>query len=164
MTTTALCRVHVRFGENEIELEGDRDFVREAFKDFKDGWFSMPATQQIQVDKILSLEGEIKPATDSATPSLAGFLRDLGVKSHPDISIAMAVYFYQCRHTETFTKADIETGYREALLSKSKNFNQDINRNRKKGYIDITREKQDGLATFHVTQQGIDYVNSFKNT
>lgn len=164
MTTTNLCRIHVRFGENEIELEGDRDFVQEAFRDFKDGFFTVPVTQQVQVDKILSLEGEVKPASDLAAPSLAGFLRELGVKSHPDISIAMAVYFYQYRHVETFTKADIENGYREALLSKSRNFSQDINRNRKKGYMDITGEKRDGLATFHVTQQGIDYVNSFNDT
>jgi hypothetical protein len=167
MNTETLCRIHVRFGDNEIELEGDREFVQETLKDFKGGIFSMPVVSEIQAENALNLEDEVmldrNSSISSSAPSLAGFLREMQMESHPDISIAIAVYLYQYRSIKTFTKADIENSYREALLSKSKNFSQDINRNRKKGYVDITNEKRDGLVTFHVTQQGIDYVGSFKN-
>ena len=166
MSVETLCRIHVRFGGNEIEVEGDREFVQEAFEDFKASIFSMPVTQPAQAENILSLEGEVKLASNlapSSIPSLAGFLRELKVASHTDISIAIAVYLYQYRGAKTFTKADIESGYHEALCPKSKNFSQDINRNRKKGYIDIANEKRDGLITFQVTQQGLDYVSVFKD-
>lgn len=164
MENQALCRVHVRFGENEIKLEGDREFVQEAFREFRSDYFAFPVVQQPQAGKLLSINGEANLISDLATPSLAGFLRELKVKSDTDNCIAIAVYLYQYDGVETFTKADIESGYRKALLSKSSNFSRDINGNRSKGYVDITKEKKDGLATFHVTQQGIDYVNSLRNT
>lgn len=160
---TTLCKVHVRFGENELDLEGDKEFVLEAFRDFKNGFFSVPVMQQIRADQdIFNLESEIKSLPNPAL-SLAGFLREKGIKAYSDRALAIAAYLHQYKEYETFTKADIENCYREALLPKSTNVSRDINSNRQKGFIEITKEKRDDMATFYITQQGIEYVNSFNH-
>jgi hypothetical protein len=143
-------------------LEGDREFVQEAFRDFRSDYFALPIVQQPRSENTLSIDGETEIVSNLTAPPLAGFLRELKIKSDTDNCIAIAVYLYKYDGSETFTKADIENSYRKALLSKSTNFSRDINANRTKGFVDITGEKKDGLATFHVTQQGIEYVNSLR--
>jgi hypothetical protein len=154
MTTTY--RIRIRLGEHEIEIEGDKDFVTQTYPELKGEMLDVALAQQVpkgDTDEITPSELATEPS-----PSLANFLKQKGAKSHADIVITVAVYLYKYRGAKEFTTADIEMGYKETLLKKPKNINDRINANRKKGYIDVTGEEREGLKTFHITREGLDYV------
>jgi hypothetical protein len=177
-------RIRVRVGENELEVEGDKEFVTETCLNFRNGFLNLPLQAEYQTNETV-IAGNAESGSDTkvplktadttfapfttndkpdkdfrSIPSLTSFIKKRQPKSHPDIVLVIATYLYQYKGILSFTKAEIEQCYREALLSKSANISQDINRNRKKGYIDLTGEERDSLKTFYVTQDGIDYVAS----
>jgi hypothetical protein len=154
MTTTY--RIRIRLGENEIEIEGDKDFVTQTYPELKGEMLDVALAHRVpkgDADEITPPELATEPG-----PPLASFLKQKGARSHADKIITIAVYLYKHRDVKEFTTADIEVCYKEALLKKPKNINDRINANRKKGYIDVTGEEREGLKTFCITSEGLDYV------
>jgi len=149
-------RIRIRHGEHELEIEGDRDFVTQTYSDLKVEVLDVALAQRVpkaDTDKVTSPELISEPG-----PSLANFLKQKEAKSHADKVITIAVYLYRYRNIKEFTATDIETCYQEALLKMPKNINDRINANRKKGYIDLTGNEREGLKTFRITREGLDYV------
>lgn len=154
MTTTY--RIRIRHGEHELEIEGDKEFVTQTYSDLKGEVLGVAPAQRVpktDTDEITPPE-----PTDEPGPSLANFLKQKKAKSHADKVITIAVYLYRYRKHEEFTATDIERCYQEALLKMPKNINDRINANRRKGYIDITGSEREGLKTFRITREGLDYV------
>lgn len=101
-------------------------------------------------------EQSVKPVTLGSKTSLAGFIRKLNVRTHPDIVLAIAYYLY-AQGTETFTAKDIDMAYTSAKIKKSSNTSQMIIQNLLKDYINEAGDRE-GKKAYILLQNGIDVI------
>jgi hypothetical protein len=149
-------KIKIRRGDQEIEVQGDKQFVLDKFGELKEELFKfrevVPTTP---ITATLKVEG--KPLEGL---SLVEFLNAKGPKSHPDKVVVMAYYLHKCQGVEIFNADDINECYSQARISRSANLNATINKTIAKGYIMEAQEKKENKKAWMITQTGERYVES----
>jgi hypothetical protein len=153
-------RIRVCHGGSEIEVEGDKDFVLQTYEKLNEDLFdgvlesASPVIQESNKGST-PVSGSVK--SNASELSINEYIRQKNPETYPDKALVIAAYRYKCGLRE-FTSADIEAGFTQALLPKSKNFNRDINANKKKGFMAESGNTIEGRKAFYVTSTGLDYV------
>lgn len=111
-----MAKIRVRHGENEIELDGDLDFIRDQLKAFYErmglvGGKVSPATLK------QALLGH-SPKAPSEAPALAEFYRAKGRTDGISQVLILGKYLEVYRDTPEFTRAQVNSLAKEAKLSK----------------------------------------------
>lgn len=137
-------------GDLEIEVQGDRTFVEEKFKEL---------LQYKPVSK------EERPRTEVVAEagkkmSLSEFIKIKNPKSHGDKILVFGYFLEKTKEYPLFTLNDIETCYKEARLPKTKNFRPYITRLIRDGYLVDAEEKKDNKKAWTLTDSGLKYVET----
>jgi hypothetical protein len=143
MTETSY-KIRYRKGDFEIELQGDKDWVEEKFKEFIEG-------------KIVELAALITKAK-TLPDSLVEFLKSKGdPEEHNDRAIVFSYWLFYKENMKSYNIDDIAKCYDEARIAKPANLNDVMNRLQAKGYLKPAGEK-DGKKAWVITQSGEEYV------
>ena len=89
--------------------------------------------------------------------SFVEIVRKTRIKQHPDIILLATYDLIVNKGYESVTTSEILDQYKQALIKPSSNTSADIRRNRGKGYI-MSSENKEGKMAFKITISGIDYV------
>jgi hypothetical protein len=149
-------RIRIKRGDVEIEVEGDKAYVKEAIADLR---------------RLLSVEPSSvgpppkpgkAPEMMARTPkpqSVREFLDIYDLKRHTDIVLTFGYYLEKRRSLSGFTPADINKCYYEAKMEPS-NTSQMIIENMKKGYMMEAHGSEKGKRKYVLTQKGEKFVES----
>lgn len=152
--------------------------VQEAVKDITDEALKKIAFQKI-LDTLMTPHQtqnqsvHVSPQsipTQSGTPILGKLNQDLPAnisefvhgqnqKSHFNIVTSMAYYFH-FKGDGDFNIEGIQDAYGKCLIPKPKNITDIINQNIRKSLIIKADKPKNGKQAYHITKQGIEYVNS----
>lgn len=138
-------------GDLEIEVQGDKTFVEEKFKELLD--FKQVVQKETPVStQIQSLDESGKRI------SLSEFLKTKTLKSHGDKILAFSYFLEKAKGDTSFNLDDIEACYKEARLPKTKNFGTYITQLIRNGYLTEEKEKKDNKKAWSLTASGLQYV------
>lgn len=141
-------------GDLEIEVQGDKTFVEEKFKELfelkigsaqKEEAVSSPIQSQTEVGRKISL---------------AEFLKTKNLKSHGDKILVLGYYLEKVMNESSFNMSDIEKCYVQARLPKTTNFRPYISQLIHDGYIMDAEEKKENKKAWILTDTGLKYVES----
>jgi hypothetical protein len=107
------------------------------------------------VENILAKLEPVKSQINSN--SLQALIKELKPKSFYD-KILTCIYYLHTQGTKTFNQNDIREAFVEALFPLPKNIVDLLNKLQKKGFLAEHTEKKDGLKSWYITQEGLDYV------
>jgi predicted nucleotidyltransferase component of viral defense system len=139
-------------GDLEIEVQGDKDFVEQKFKEL----LAVGAKIRRQAE---SLSDRKKEDVRGRKPSIIEFLRSKGDKfSHTDRIVLFGYYLETFEEYESFNVKNIEQCYRKARIPLPKNFPAYIKMLIKNVYIMEASEKKDSRKSYQLTDTGIKYV------
>jgi hypothetical protein len=150
VVTNMSCRIKVRVGETEIEVEGSEEFVRATIQNLTEEF--IPVREK---------GGLVSPPTPIQY-SLAEFLKKKAAKSHVDRALIFACYLLSKGEKE-FNSDDIEKCYREAMEPLPANVNDVLNQLQARGLVMPAPSLKDGKKTWTVTSSGISLVKGDTN-
>jgi len=143
MTETSY-KIRYRKGDFEIELQGDKDWVEEKFKEFIEG----------KIVELAALTTKAKTLPDS----LVEFLKSKGdPKEHTDRITIFSYWLFHKENLKSYNVDDIERCYDETRIAKPTNINAFMNDLQAKGYLKLAGEK-DGKKAWVITRTGEEYV------
>ena len=87
------------------------------------------------------------------------FFNQKNPDSHPNIILTYA-YHSHFKGDGDFNVDDVMNAYDKILVPKSKNPTDIINTNIRKGFINKTDGKKNSKQVYHITKDGIDYINN----
>lgn len=140
-------------GDIEIEVQGDKAFVEEKFKELLNlGGQAAEKREKAPAEQITQTEKSM---------SLSEFMKRRNPKSHGDKILVFGYYLEKIKGYESFNLDDIEKCYQDARLPKTKNFSLYITRLIRKGYLMDSEQKKDNKKAWKLTKDGIDYVETY---
>jgi len=144
------CRVRIVLKGEELEVEGDKDFVLQMLERFG---HTVAAGRE-------SPEEEEKPESDAPAKvlSVREFIQSLGMKKHVDRVAAFGYYLEHYGGKSEFTAADINNCYYEAKMESS-NTSQAIILNIKRGHMMEAKGGKKTRKKFTLTQTGEKFVS-----
>lgn len=141
-------------GDIEIEVQGDKAFVEEKFKELLNlGGQAAEKREKAPGEQITQTE---KPM------SLGEFMNRINPKSHGDKILVFGYYLEKIKGYESFNLDDIEKCYQDARLPKTKNFSPYITHLIRQGYLMDSEQKKDNKKAWKLTKNGIDYVENYE--
>jgi hypothetical protein len=152
MNNEVVYKLHVRQGDLEIEVQGDKAFVEARFDDLRKqlaGETRSQTTAQSVVDSTPSPNREV---------AVSEFVKNLKADQQTDVVLGMAFYLLRERKQDSFTSGDIYRLYAESRLPKT-NVNLAIIGNIRKGFVMERSERKNGLKLFSVTPSGEEYID-----
>lgn len=139
-------------GDIEIEVQGDKAFVEEKFKE------------------LLSLGAEFTTKFEEATEkgesqldkglSLAEFVKQKDPKSHGDKILTFGYFLEKYKGYRFFNLDDIDKCYKDARIPKTKNFSPYITQLIREGFIMDSEQKKDNKKAWVLTNKGSQYVEN----
>lgn len=111
------------------------------------------------VAAVLGARGDAIPAASTQVSersafnpakSLREFLTETAPTTHNERIVTIGLYFHECKSKDTFSKDDIEAGFRSARELLPKNLSRDLGRTIGVGWIEDAGEK----GRYHVTNTG----------
>ena len=96
------------------------------------------------------------------TSNAASFVKQFNSTKDMDRILVSANYLVLVRNEKIFNKFDLENIMQEAMISLPGNLNDMLNKLEQKNYIAESKEKKDGLKSFYLTHDGVDYVKTLK--
>ncbi|MBN1431759.1 MAG: hypothetical protein JW931_03205 [Methanomicrobiaceae archaeon] len=169
-------RVHIKLGPIEFEVEGDIDLIEREREQFFSLLPQAISAVSPVVDKaqIIEASGEIieldnshdlsiplLPENAKSYESIVSFLKGKGFNTDLERVLGVAFYIDQMEGNNYFTSKEIGEKFSEARLSKPKNINDAINRNISKGLMWESDEKKNGLKSFYITNDGIEFCQNY---
>jgi hypothetical protein len=139
-------KVRLEKADWKFEAEGDKTFVLEMIKRFAGD--NIPGEGKI-----------IKPASQAGSAKtgkpigLGEFLRQLGLKKHTDLVLAIGYYLEKHDGMQSFSSGDVNKRYYDAKLEPS-NTSQMITNNVQTGRIMPAKGDEGGRRKYVVTQSG----------
>ncbi len=141
-------------GDLEIEVQGDKAFVEEKFKELLE---MKPKVVQKETHGLLSEQ----PMSEGGKKiSLAEFMKTKNPKSHGDKILTFGYFLEKNRGYSAFNLNDIEACYKDARIPKTKNFPQYIAQLIRDGYLVDAEEKKDNKKAWELTSGGLKYVEA----
>lgn len=142
-------RIRVRKGDFEVEVQGDKNWVEEKFKDL--------TSQEV----IVSMAEEV--AAKGMPGTLGEFLDQKGNPSkHTDSVAVYAYWLFKVEKMESFNVRDIINCYDMTRKTKPSNPNQIINQNVASHIFAEAPEKKDGLKAWVITRTGEEHVEHMR--
>jgi predicted nucleotidyltransferase component of viral defense system len=146
--------IKYRKNDLEIEVQGDKAFVEEKFKElFELNPFEIRRENDIASPALSQSEGRRQV-------SLAEFLKSKNPKSHGDKILVFGYYLEKVMGESSFNMDDIEKCYIQARISKTKNFPQYIAQLIRDGSLMEAEEKKDNKKAWILTDSGLKYVEN----
>lgn len=139
-------------GDLEIEVQGDKVFVEEKFKELL-----MLKPVEVPKDTIVSLPMSAQEESGKKT-SMAEFLKLKSPKSHGDKILVFGYYLEKVDGQSSFNVNDVEKCYTQARIPKTKNFPQYIAQLIRDGYLMDAEDKKDNKKAWILTDTGLKYV------
>jgi len=137
-------KIRYRKDNFEIELQGDREWVEQKFREFMENKKVEP--------RVITTGAKTLP------DSLVEFLKSKGnPRSHTDRATVFSYWLFHKENMETYNVDDIAKCYDEARITKPRNLTDTMNRLQAKGYVKPTGEKE-GKKSWVITQSGEEYV------
>jgi hypothetical protein len=154
MEESILYRVRLRKGDFEIDVQGDKEYVENKFKELLD-YYSVGRTAQ-PVRK----EQQSSSTVSSRDLSLREFIDQYNTTAHTDMVLLIGYYLEKYRNQESFTVTDIRGCYKE-IREKLSNAGPFINQNVRKGFL-MEAPKKDGdkKVTYSLTRKGIQFIEN----
>lgn len=142
-------RIRVRKGDFEVEVQGDKNWVEEKFKDL--------TSQEVAVSMAEEAAAKGIPGT------LGEFLDQKGNPSkHTDSIAVFAYWLFKVVKIGSFNVRDVIDCYDRTRKAKPSNPNQIINQDVATHIFAEAPEKKDGLKAWVITRTGEEYVEQMK--
>lgn len=146
-------RIKLKIGEKEFEVEGDKDFVEEKYKELMELLIDIsPSNQE---EKPLESKSELR-----GTETLVEFVKRKNPKSYNEYAIVIARY-YEIEYEKegySITKTDLEEAFKN-FRDKPRNYTDVLNQCVRNGWMREAEEKL-GLKSFNLTGTGASIVNN----
>jgi hypothetical protein len=141
-------------GDLEIEVQGDKAFVEEKFKE-------MLMLKPMETQKGPPASSSIQPLEEGGKKiSLAEFLKTKNPRSHGDKILVLGYYLEKAKGYPSFNLDEIEACYMEARLPKTKNFSAYITPLVRSGHLMDAAEKKDNKKAWRLTASGLKFVEA----
>lgn len=149
-------KIRVRKGDFEVEVEGDKQWVENKFKDLTSE--EVVTALKVQVEPMV--KAEEKPKVKGELPvSLAEFLKQKGSpQQHKTLVVLFGYWLFHKRNIRTFNLRDISVCYDDARIPESTNTSQIMNLAQADGYFKRVEERKEGLVAWTITPTGEKYV------
>ena len=142
-------RIRVKKGDLEVEVEGDKQWVEDKFKELTVEKSYAPVASEAKT--------EIIPST------LVEFLEAKGnPQKHTELVIVFAYWLLKVEKMEAFNVKDIISCYDKTRRVKPKNANQIINTDVRSNLLAEASEKKDGYIAWFLTHTGEQVVVNMK--
>lgn len=151
-------RIKIKLGQNEIELEGDKEWVEEKYLEFK----TLVDSDKLTPSSHSELVSGIRP--DASVPpeipeTLAQFYREKGEpKYHRDKVLIFSYWLTKVESMNSYNLTDINKCYSDLRITKPKNINDTMNKIPAK-YLVIAPNKDEKKA-WVISYEGKKYVES----
>jgi len=141
-------------GDLEIEVQGDKEFVEEKFKEL------------LKVKSVTVSEETVSPPSTKSRGvggkrmSLAEFLKTKNPKGHDDTILFFGYFIEKIEGASSFNVDDIKKCYRDAKIPPTKNIPTYTTILTKKGYVMDAGDKKDNKKAWVLTKSGEEYVEA----
>jgi len=142
-------------GEVEIEVQGDKDFVENKFREL----LSLETSALSSIPK----EKPKSTSTKKGRISITEFLKGKTIKSHTDRVLVFGYYLEKIENISPFNLNDITRCYRNTRIPKAKNFHYYIGQLISRKYLMHAPKKKDNKKAWMLTDAGIEYVKTFES-
>jgi len=137
-------KIRYRKDDFEIELQGDKEWVEQKFREFMEYKKAEP--------RVIATGAKTLP------DSLVEFLKNKGnPRRHTDRAIVFSYWLFHKENMETYNVDDIAKCYDEARITKPRNLTDVMNKLQAKGYVKPAGEKE-SKKSWVITQSGEEYV------
>jgi len=141
-------------GDLEIEVQGDKAFVEEKFKELLE-------LKSVTVSKETVSPPSTKPQGETGKRmSLAEFLKTKNPKGHDDKILVFGYFIEKIEGASSFNVDDIKKCYRDAKIPPTKNIPTYTTLLTKKGYVMDAEDKKDSKKAWVLTKSGEEYVEA----
>lgn len=120
---------------------------------------SVPTPMKPQAPSTQSFTSPLSGSKPLLSESISEFVHSTNQKSHFNIVLAMAYHFHY-KEVGDFNIEDIHSAYEKCLIPKPKNATDIINQNIRKSAITKVDRAKDDKQAYHITKQGIEYIDS----
>jgi predicted nucleotidyltransferase component of viral defense system len=139
-------------GDLEIEVQGDKAFVEEKFRELLE-------LKPKGTGKETIISTGIQPQIETGRKvSLSEFFNSKNPKSHGDKILVFGYYLEKIMNESSFNLAEIERCYMQSRMPKTKNFRPYITQLIRDGFLMDAEEKKDSKKAWILTDSGIKYV------
>jgi len=144
-----LYRIRFRKGDFEVDVQGDKVWVEEKFKELT----TMEPTNVIVE----------KPKIEGLPNTLGEFLDLKGnPQRHTDVVAIFAFWLFKVEKMQSFNVKDIVVCYDKTRKSKPSNPNMIINQNVSTFLFAEAPDKKDGYKAWIITRKGEEHINTMK--
>jgi len=152
----ATYQMRYRKGDLEIEVQGDKEFVQEKFKELLE--LAIKKTSEIPIVETPSSVAIPEQTEVRKKQSLAELFKVKNPKSHGDKMLLFGYYLEKFEGQSSFNLDDIEKCYFKIRTPKTKNFGPYLAQLIRESYLMDAEEKKDNKKAWKLTQTGLDYV------
>lgn len=146
--TDTLYKIKLRKGDFEIEVQGDKLWVENKFKELMTEKISFPKAKEIP---------------KGVAETLGEFLDQKGnPQKHTEVVTVFAYWLFKVEKMESFNVKDIVECYNRTRKVKPINPNQIINTNVASHLFAEAEEKKDGRKAWVITKTGEKYIAQMK--
>jgi hypothetical protein len=144
-----LYRIRLRNGDFEVEVQGDKEWVENKFK-------------ELTTEKV-AIAGIVETKTLGLPETLGEFLDQKGnPQKHTDVTAVYAFWLFRVEGMKSFSAKDIVSCYEKTRRTKPSNANMIINQNVATHLFAEAPEKKDGYKAWVITRKGEEYVSQMK--
>ena len=128
-------RIKIKKGEIEFEVEGDKEFVKELFEEFKNDMESIPESKMKSSQPIISQNGQFQPIHKKYT--LQKLYKTVNPQTNLDRIIFFAYWMLKAEDIEEFSINDITKYFEQLKIKKPAYISRDFRVliNPSKGYL-----------------------------
>lgn len=142
-------RIRLRKGDFEVEVQGDKEWVENKFKEL--------------TTKEFSIASVVESKTTDLPETLGEFLDQTGnPRKHTDAVAVYAFWLFRVDGMQSFNVKDIVSCYDRTRKTKPSNPNMIINQNVATHLFAEAPEKKDGYKAWIITRKGEEYVEQMR--
>jgi len=146
-------KIKFRKGDFEVEVQGDKKWAEEKFKELTSEDFQTTITQKVVTEGI----------PEGIPETLVEFLDQKGnPQKHTELVAVFAYWLFKVEKMETFNVRDIVNCYDRTRRPKPSNPNQIINTNVRSHIFAEAGEKKEGYKAWVLTRIGEEIVEKMK--
>ncbi|MHA1875044.1 MAG: hypothetical protein ACTSUC_01205 [Promethearchaeota archaeon] len=154
-------KIKIKIGQNEIDLEGDKEWVEEKIAEFKQLILSSQVTESADV-LTTQEDGSSTQKSEPMPKTLAQFYREKGEpRKHVDKVIIFAYWLTKVMKRDSYNINDIMRCYDEARIKKPANISDIMNKVNPE-YLLIAPDKEN-MKAWRISLPGEKYVESLGN-
>lgn len=152
-------RIKIKKGEIEFEVEGDKEFVKELFEEFKTEMESIPESKPNQIQSIKSQKEKIPPIYQKY--SIKQLYKKLNLKTNIERILFFANWMLRVKNVGEFSIENIMQYFTQFIIDKPANPKRDFKNlvHPSKGYLNLG--SKDGF--YSLSKEGMQYFEEKLN-